>query len=180
MWTRDFLTVLQIKLSKNYFNYLWMIIEIKMWVRAVLLEQKELLFPLPDLLLLLEEVSLHLDSLLSLGIRLLPALTESGVNLLFNSFQFASPPRKFGWLRGMGSSSLGSGRAESFRSDFFFLSFINFHGEELIIFPREKESTLMLLVSRSGANWKLPLLIKTHWKLVTFQFYLCSRFPQLK
>ena len=57
-----------------------------------------------------------------------------------------------------GTEACGKGRITNLESprpgrNLFRLSFINFHGEELIIFPREKESTLMLLVSRSGANW---------------------------
>ena len=47
-----------------------MIIEIKMIVSAVLLEKEELLFPLSDLLLLLEEVALHLDALLAFRVSL--------------------------------------------------------------------------------------------------------------
>ena len=41
-----------------------------MRVGAVLLEEEELLLPLPDLLLLLQQVALHLDALLPLRVGL--------------------------------------------------------------------------------------------------------------
>ena len=63
-------------------SHLWMIVEVEMGIGSVLLQEEELLFPLPDLLLLLEQISLHFDALLPLGVRLLAALAKSGIDLL--------------------------------------------------------------------------------------------------
>ena len=53
-----------------------------MRILAVLLKQKELLLPFADFLLLLEQISLHLDAFLFLWVSLLPALAKGGVDLL--------------------------------------------------------------------------------------------------
>ena len=53
-----------------------------MRVGAVLLEEEELLLPFADLLLLLQEVPLHLDPLLPLRVGLLTTLAQRRVYLL--------------------------------------------------------------------------------------------------
>ena len=53
-----------------------------MRVSAVLFQEEELLLPFADLLLLLQEVPLHLDALLSLRVGLLSTLAQRRVYLL--------------------------------------------------------------------------------------------------
>ena len=53
-----------------------------MRVSAVLFEEEELLLPFADLLLLLQEVPLHLNPLLPLRVGLLSALAQRSVYLL--------------------------------------------------------------------------------------------------
>ena len=63
-----------------------MVVEVQMRVRSVLFEQEELLLPLANLLLLLEQISLHLDPFLALGIGLFAAFPQSGIDLLSRGF----------------------------------------------------------------------------------------------
>ena len=51
-------------------TYLGIVVEVEVRVSAVLLKEEELLLPFPDLLLLLQQVALHLDALLPLRVSL--------------------------------------------------------------------------------------------------------------
>ena len=62
--------------------YLGIVVKVEVRVGAVLLEEEELLLPFADLLLLLQEVPLHLDPLLPLRVGLLTTLAQRRVYLL--------------------------------------------------------------------------------------------------